>query len=568
MSRSLALAVTAAGLVGLAGGALGACSSDQFVVVTVQTRPAVHDATTLRVTVANGGATLSNDLSLTGHTFPVTFSMSAPGRVGDLAITVDALDTGMQIVGAGTITTTLDAGSAQVTLDSADFVVNTEYPMDQYLSDDFEAAGVQVAASDDQNWTVAFRDSCNTACNMFARRFDVNGAPVTTDIGAGVNQFAVTTELTDTFTTPAMAASKTQTLAFWDFHDETVMPTLDGVACRALDEAGHASAGQLQIATDAGTDVVSAVGLGNGKFVVTWMAVIGGDAIRSAIVGPDCVVQSGPVQVSPASTTNARRSHVAVNGNNLLYAWTQSGDLHLRGATTGNVMTTDDVGFLTHSATETVEHVRVAPLGTDAFAVAVRWSGVDNNAPGRIEVYRTSASGQPMGPPTLITDKSGSDFESTFAFGIASRADGAVLVTWHACGDNGDGQGCGVFARILRPTGAPVGDAFGVPTTILGDQRNPSAVGLQDAFAVVWNDMSDQEPDHSGLAVRARVIYPQYDDATSVHGSVCGDGIAPCASGLACAAGTDGARCYETCDANKPTPCPGGGLCTKRACIY
>ena len=83
------------------------------------------------------------------------------------------------------------------------------------------------------------------------------------------------------------------------------------------------------------------------------------------------------------------------------------------------------------------------------------------------------------------------------------------MVVWHACRENGDGNGCGVFGRALRADGTPAGDELVIATTTNGDQTNPSVAALPgDAFAVVWKDDSGAAPDISGSAVRARIVYP------------------------------------------------------------
>jgi hypothetical protein len=167
-----------------------------------------------------------------------------------------------------------------------------------------------------------------------------------------------------------------------------------------------------------------------------------------------------------------------------------------------------------------------------------------------------------LGAPTLVTDLSVSDFVSNKGFAITQRSsDQAVMVSWHVC-PTGTGS-CDVFGRIVRPSGVPVGDAFEIPTSTEIDQVNPSVIGLTDVFVAAWNDTSLAEPDPSGSAVRARILYPAYDDARGVLGAACGSSApeAPaCGDGLACATGSDATqRCYATCS---PPACPGGGTCT------
>ena len=59
----------------------------------------------------------------------------------------------MRDVGVGSGTAKIGDTTATVMLDTADFVVNTDYAMDQFLAEDFEANGLQLAATTDGHWT-------------------------------------------------------------------------------------------------------------------------------------------------------------------------------------------------------------------------------------------------------------------------------------------------------------------------------------------------------------------------------------------------------------------------------
>lgn len=555
--------------------AVVACSDQAYIVVKVDRRPAVHGVATLSIEVTNGGAMRAEKLSLGGHpSFPVTFSLSAAGRSGDFAVKVNALDGSELLAGVGTTTTQLGA-TASVLLEPADFVINTDFAGDQFLSDDFEAIGFQLAATTDGSWIAGYRDGCPTnMCTLYARRFDRTGAPLVSQIAAGTNGFPVSTTQTTFLSEPAAIATGPTTLVLWNFTD--TVGTNVGVACRALDANGATSANQLAIVTDVSPnslDVVSATTLSNANVAVTWSAFVGANPkqIRTAVIRPDCTTVAGPINVSlNAGAAQSRRPHLASNADKLLYVWTQDagsgGDVHLRAATNAiasGMFTTGDTPFLTHSATDQIDFVRVAPLG-NGFAIVTRWGQKSGMGPGRIALYRTTATGAMIGTPTILTDKSGSDFASDKSFGVTTRADGALLVVWHVCG-NADGTQCTVYGRVVRPSGVPVGDPFVVPTTLVGDQTNPSATALPDAFVVGWHDTSNQAPDMQGGAVRARVIYPPYDDAQGVLGAACGGtGNAACGAGLACGTGSDGAaRCYEVCDSGAAPPiCARGGTCS------
>ena len=393
-------------------------------------------------------------------------------------------------------------------LEPTDFVVNTEFADDQQLSNYFGANGFQLAATPDGTWTAVYNAACSTPCNMFGRRFDAAARPVSSVIAAGTAGFPISTKLTTFFSTPAVASNGTTTLAVWN-NDDPVAAAFS-IECRALDAAGAASSGQIQLATDEFPNLVSVAALSSGNFAVVWDGRVTNTLIRAAIVQPNCTLLGAVATASPnIAGALPRRSHVAANSTNILYAWTLDGAVRGRIARNDGTFVALDTELVPKTATEIAEYVRVAPMGT-GFAIVVRWalSGMFTG-PGRLELYRVSNTGALMGGPTLVSERSGSDFDSRESFGVAGRANGDVLVVWHSCMDNGDGSGCGVFGRLMGPTGAPAGDEFVLATSTANDQTGPSAVALRgDAFATAWTDRSGAPPDSSGTAVRARIIYP------------------------------------------------------------
>ena len=283
--------------------------------------------------------------------------------------------------------------------------------------------------------------------------------------------------------------------------------------------------------------------------------------VRRAIVRPDCTTLAAAITVSTASGSfGARRSHVASSGASVLYAWVVDGSVHMRYGTNDGTLTGTESTPIAATASLEVDHVRISPWGT-GFAAAVRWAAPNGMGPGKIEVFRVPATGTSpgtMGFPILITENSGSDFASDKAFGIAQRSDGALMVAWHQCATGA--LSCDVMGRILRPTGVPVGTEFNLATSTGSDQVNPSIAALDNmSFVAAWNDSSGNEPDSNGSAVRARILYPLYDDARGVLGATCGasaPGSPACGTGLACGMGSDMVqRCYQVCT---PPSCPGG----------
>jgi hypothetical protein len=485
---------------------LAACAtSDDYVVVTVTARAAVHGATALTVTLANAGTTRMDTLALHGA-FPLTFSISSPGRTGDLAITLDATNASGVVVGHGTGATQIGADQASVVLESTDFVVNTDFAGNQFTSNDFEASGFQLAALPDGTWTAAFRDDCQGSdCNLFARRFDANGVAIQSAVAVSANAFDLSSKTTSNASTPALAAGATTTLAVWDFFDGGGATTT-GVACRALDAAGNAGAAQLAVAADA-ADVVALAALASGNFVASWSTSTGGvQGIHAVRIKPDCTPLGAVVAVSAMSDSFIHRGAVASSGTNILFTWIVDGDLHARVMSNAGVLMGTDTVLVPKTTTDEILHARIAPV-EGGFLVAARWAQIaGTDGPGRIEIIRVDTAGLQVGAAILATDRSATDSDSSESFGFASGAGGAMVV-WHACGALGDDSGCGVFGRLLRDTGEPVGDSFGLATTTIGDQTRPSVVGLPGGFVATWTDASQKPPDTAQQSVRARIFY-------------------------------------------------------------
>lgn len=490
--------------------ALAACNSGTYLVVTVNARPTVHDVDSLAVTQMNNGTSRTDSLSLDGHTFPATFSLSIDHRTGELDLAIDGKATDGTVMAHGIATTMTDAGDATVQLDPADFVVNTDYAMDEFLTTDFETVGFQLSATTDDKWTAVFRNTCTDTCNVFARTFGADGLPVRTAAAAGTNQYQISSTTTTDLAYPAIATSGTSTIAVWDFTDTVGGGT--GVACRSIDGTGALNAGQRPLATDA-ADTATVSAISNGTFAVSWQ-VYNPSAVHTIIAKPDCTtIGTTPAVVSnTAGTTNGPyRSSVASNGTGLMYAWITDDSVRVRaGSATGTLFTLPEASLTPTPAGMQAEAVRVAPLGT-GYAVAIRYISA-TGGPGQIVLAKTSSTGLIMGNPVLISDKTGSDFTNgRRGFGISTRADGVTLIVWAQCDDGSAGACDGrldVYGRTVDATGMPQGDPFVIPTTTIGSQSDPSVVALSNAFAVAWTDDSKVAPDTDGTAVRARVIYP------------------------------------------------------------
>jgi hypothetical protein len=491
---------------------LSSCTDEAAMLVTVKRRPAVVGATSLAIELKNGAGLAGDSLEIQGHDFPLTFSVSSPGRTGDLELVVAAKSAAGLVVGRGTATIPIAATSGEVLLDSVDFVVNTNVVDDQYLTNDYESVGAQLGATSSGEWVATFRERCTpAACNVFARRFNRDGEALISALAAGTNAFTANIGRVGLISSPSAAAGSNKTLLFWE--TTNLSDSADGIACRPIDRDGGGGS-ERRIATEPSTDVVVAAALPNGTFAVSW-------AGRAAIADPlnlrTLVVDGNCAPVGTQQTVGTmlpalglRQSTIAAGSDSYLIAWRADGAIRARTFTLAGAPASADTLLLAPVAGEEFSMVRLAAFaGGYAMVVAHRVGTVVS-----LELYRVSASASVaaalVGGSTRITDGVDNFYSG---FGVASHPQGPILVTWHGCGAHGDGQGCGVFGRLFATTGAALGDALGIPTTSALDQVNASATAVagpdgEPMFAVTWNDSSGAAPDASGTSVRARIIYP------------------------------------------------------------
>jgi hypothetical protein len=522
------------------------------IVVEVRGRPSVHAVEQLEITVGNEGATQMQTFELGGQTLPATFSITATGRTGAISISARGL-TGDSMVATGLAVVDADQDTAVLVLDPADFVVNTEFAGSQSLNQDIETNGFQLSAASGVV-TFGFRDDCPVSvCSQLGRRFGVDANPLTTDLGAGTNQFRWN-EIDGMFAATVGVASQPDgsSIALWD------APT--GVACRAMAADGTAAAGVVTIAPDMDPDVVSATPLANGRYAVTWTAVVTGvRVIRGTVVAPTCTTAVSPYTAAgPISFAN--RPVVGATANATMIAWMEDfSTARFRIGTPGGVFSptgaAETGNVLVAGTPEPVDFVRIAASGNQFLVLYNR--ALPATFTDTLRLRRLDETGTQIGSETVLA-AAGVDFSAP---AITVRpSDGAIAVAWTEC-ETGDGMGCAIYGRLVRPSGLPVGDAFVINTTTKDDQTDPSIAPLDDGFVVAFTDASTDRPDIDETSVRARYIYPRYDDARFVVGAVCST-AADCDPGLACGEDGNGERfCHEACDPAAPV-CAGGGTCT------
>ncbi|HTJ47089.1 MAG TPA: hypothetical protein VL463_33535 [Kofleriaceae bacterium] len=562
-------------LIALACGA--ACGRGVTVtVVTVDARPSVHAAATLSVEVANASSSFSQDFDLHGHAFPATFSVETPGRSGDLAITARAKDDAGAIVGIGTAAATIvdnDESDVALLLDPADFAVNTQIAGAQRTVFYTSTGARQITASLDGNFTVAWSDDCGSLarCDVWGRRFDKTGASVATAIAAGTSQFNI--NRTSVFGTDAALATGPDgtVLGLWTTYDEVNGGPGD-ILCSAIAPDGSAATPAEVTLSDGGAPDHVGVAAFKDQFLVVWQELRKSDnapSIQLRFVDKTCAPLSGALTLASSTTSAPDTPAIAtsLDGTEAAIVWRVGTSIRGRFVTGSSALGVD---------TQVIGGGNDALWGPEltamkgGYALVYGAKSADALPNGGYVLHRVKQGGGDLGIETVISATAPDIFSVA---SVTRRADDALAVAWHDCDTHGDGTGCGVFAQLVRSTGLAVGAPIVMDTTTTGDQTDPSIIALPDAFAAVWTDGSMVPPDQSMTGIRARVLYPAYDDARGVLGAPCA-ADRPCGANLVCAIGSDKlSHCHAACDpAGAPPLCPMGGACTNgpagASCIF
>lgn len=141
----------------------------------------------------------------------------------------------------------------------------------------------------------------------------------------------------------------------------------------------------------------------------------------------------------------------------------------------------------------------------------VAWSGSAEGDWNGISAQLVDSAGKGAGGPVLINTTTANEQQNVT---LAQLFDGwtgeapkpsspsSLLAVWESTSQDGDGPG--LFARLLDTTGQPTGTEFPVNTFTPGEQLNAAAAALPDnTFVIVWQSNGQ---DSDGYAVMAQLF--------------------------------------------------------------
>ncbi len=561
---------------------LPACSDDEpttVVFVTVDGRAGVSGLSELVVRVDNDNANTTDTFNITGRSLPLTFTVTPKGREGVLSITVTGRDGDGIEKGRGQAEATIvvdDRVDVAVLLDPSDFVVNTKISGNQRVTFTPEENSKQLALNPaDGSFAVVFEDDCGmlNRCDIFMRLFDADGTPRVNQVNMDATAFIANLTNDGFRLGPAVAHNSGNYFVVWEAQD-----SINGVIISANGE--HLVASEILISAGAMTPTSAAVApLGNGGFVVTWAEwsqIEFGNVVRGRLFNasgtplPNPVSNDdGPFAISLDETIAFAGTSVAASGSDREFAvvFRDDDNVYARFFDAAAAPTTAaEIRLTNHSTSAAV----LAPhVVWNQGQTVISWGVIDPMNPalndGVLQIAQyTSPNGSRVAPVVSLATSDGSFFNLSSP-ALSVRDDGLLVTSWHNCGASGDGDDCGVLLQLMRPSGLPVGNPQVINTTRTSAQTVPSVVARTDAVIGAWTDRSQQAPDTSNDAVRARLVFVDTEINNGELGARCGrPQDTACAAELVCIPGGEAVPyCHTSCDpAGTPPQCPDGGVCT------
>jgi Ca2+-binding RTX toxin-like protein len=254
--------------------------------------------------------------------------------------------------------------------------------------------------------------------------------------------------------------------------------------------------------------------LADGRFVVTWYSLDGGDGsgtcVRARIFNTDGSPAGNDFTIDNTTTGNQDEPSVTALANGgFVVTWSSAdpGDgsgncirARFFDADGGATNATNDFVVNT-TGTGTQSQPSVTTFTSGGFVVT--WTSGDNGDGSgtcvRARIY--GSDGGTAGGDFILNSTASGD---QFAPSITALANGRFVATWFSS-DTGDGSGSSIRARVFNANGSPVGNDFIVESTATGAQEAPTVTALADGrFVVTWASADDG--DASGSCIRARIF--------------------------------------------------------------
>ncbi len=337
------------------------------------------------------------------------------------------------------------------------------------------------------------------------RRLAADGSPIGVDF-----QINTVTELSQ-FSSAAATAPDGRFAVTWA-SGQLQVAGQSNIAARVFDSAGNPfSPDEIRVNdfTAGKQSTPSVASASDGTFMVVWKSLIHGYPnyeIRARRLSAEGDLLGAEFQVNDATAGSQEYPDIAaLAGGEFIVAWRDY--LGAGVEITARRMTGDGVPLATDFQVNSYGtgfqgFPAVAPAPGGDFLVV--WESFGSSAGDQdltsVQARLFSSDGTPVGLDLQVNTYTSSQ---QFRPDVAATADGRFVVTWidGAIFGGQDGDGYGIFGRMIEAGGTPVGDEFQVNAYTTSTQRIPAIARAGDRFVVVWQGAG---PDAEGRQIFGR----------------------------------------------------------------
>jgi hypothetical protein len=224
-----------------------------------------------------------------------------------------------------------------------------------------------------------------------------------------------------------------------------------------------------------------------GNFVVTWSGQQSGQwQIYANVFNSSGVSQTGPIQITSATSQQTQPDVALSDNGNFVITWTGQGQhLSVYAEMFGsNNLPAGSAFQINTNTTDDQEDPAIAMDASGNFTIV--WSGHQG---GHFNIYAQSylANGTANGSNFQVNPSTGQDQEDD-SIAFAGSAD--PIITWSS--NNQDGSGWGVYAQQVTPTGTLLGSEVQANTYTQDNQFYSSVAGAANGnVTIVWTSNNE-----------------------------------------------------------------------------
>lgn len=302
---------------------------------------------------------------------------------------------------------------------------------------------------------------------------------------------------------PALAFNERDFLVVWHSYAQAVSNSREDIYARLVNRYGFAWGDEFMVnQTTAQAQKSPDVAAHDLSFAVVWMSALQ-DGSGNGVFARQFWLEGQPatdeMQVNIVTAGAQMSPVIASNDDRYLIAWSSAYQDGNQDAVYARFMSADgELGTTEFQINSYTSGDQYEPaIASDGTSFLLVWTSALQDGSGN-GIYGKIIDDATSGGNTEYRINSHTSYSQQAP--VVACNDDTYLVVWESAG-NQDGNGYGIFARLVGTDGIPTGDELQVNTYTTGNQRNPQVAALGSTFVVTW-ESDGQDGEATGIYAR------------------------------------------------------------------